>query len=176
MTEKPYSERCPELSTSDGVTPQRPAETRPGRHTDEQKTRKLSLDKVSLIKLATATCLLILIYGALKLLGGTPWIVNIAASLALTAVCLLIFRFVTERYIRELLTVILAMWLPIGVTVVAGVLLFYEGQGRDLGVGLLGEGNTKLFMLFLILIYWAVNNWHSARIGLELCFSIAKRY
>ena len=62
------------------------------------------------------------------------------------------------------------MWLPLGVTVVAGVLLFYEGQGRDLGVGLLGEGNTKLFMLFLILIYWAVNNWHSARIGLNYAF------
>jgi len=170
MTEKPYSECSPELPASDGVTPQRATETPPDRHTAEQKTTKLSLDKIGLIKLTKVTGVLILIAFLLTLLDGTPWIVNIAASLALTAVCLLIFRLATERYIRELLTVILAMWLPLGVTVAAGVLLFYEGQGRDLGVGLLGEGNAKLFMLFLILIYWAVNNWHSARIGLDYAF------
>ena len=170
MTDKPYSECSPELPTSDGVAPQRATETPPGGHTAEQKTPKLSLDKIGLIKLVTVTGVLIVIAVLLHLLNGTPWIANIAASLALTAACLLIFRLATERYIRELLTVILAMWLPLGVTVVAGVLLFYEGQGRDLGVGLLGEGNPKLFMLFLILIYWAVNNWHSARIGLNYAF------
>ena len=32
------------------------------------------------------------------------------------------------------------------------------------------KATLKLFMLFLILIYWAVNNWHSARIGLDYAF------
>ena len=170
MTEKPYSECSPELPASDGVASQQATETPPGQHTADPKTRKLSLNKIGLIKLAIATGLLALIAFLLKESDAMPWIANIAASLALTAVCLLIFRLATERYIREFLTVILAMWLPLGVTVAAGVLLFYEEQGRDLGVGLLGEGHTKLFMLFLILIYWAVNNWHSARIGLDYAF------
>jgi hypothetical protein len=170
MTEKPYSECSPELPASDRVAPQQATETPPGQHTADPKTRKLSLNKIGLIKLAIATGLLALIAFLLKESDAMPWIANIAASLALTAVCLLIFRLATERYIREFLTVILAMWLPLGVTVAAGVLLFYEEQGRDLGVGLLGEGHTKLFMLFLILIYWAVNNWHSARIGLDYAF------
>jgi hypothetical protein len=167
MKEKPCSDPSPELPTSDSVTPQRPTETPPGQQMGEQKTIKLLLDKTALFKLEIATLLLILISVLLKLLLRQPWIVNIATSLALTAICVLIFKWATNRYIRELLTVILAMWLPIGVTAVAGVLLFYEGQGRDLGVGLLAAGNTKLFMLFLILIYWAVNNWHSARLGLN---------
>ena len=170
MTEKPYSECSPELPASDGVASQQATETPPGQHTADPKTRKLSLNKIGLIKLAIATGLLALIAFLLKESDAMPWIANIAASLALTAVCLLIFRLATERYIREFLTVILAMWLPLGVTVAAGVLLFYEEQGRDLGVGLLGEGHLKLFMLFLILIYWAVNNWHSARIGLDYAF------
>jgi hypothetical protein len=91
MTEKPYSE-CPELPTSDDVAPQRATETPSGRHPAEQKIAKLSLDKIGLIKLVTVTGVLILIAVLLKLLRGTPWIGNIAVSLALTAVCLLIFR------------------------------------------------------------------------------------
>jgi len=143
----------------------RATETPTGEYMAGQKTKKLSLDMIGLFPLVLATGLLILIFVVLQRLIETSWIVNIAVWLALIAVCLLIFKLAT--YLSEFLKVILAMWVPIGVTAIAGVLLFYEGQGRDLGVGLLGEGQPKLIMLFLILIYWAVNNWHSARLGLN---------
>jgi hypothetical protein len=112
--------------------------------------------------------LAVLLYLLLRWAFGPIWPVNILGSLALFAVCIVIFRL--AKHLGELVKVLLAMWLPITVTVLGGVLLFYEGQGRDLGVGLLGEGQLKLFLLFLILIYWAVNNWHSARLGLNYVF------
>lgn len=169
MTEKPDSECDSQAPKSGGVTPQPPTETPPNQQTAEPDTTKLSLKRIGLIPLAITAGSLLLIFLLLQRLGGTPWIVNIAASIALTAVCVLVFKLAT--YLVELLTVILAMWLPIAVTAVAGILLFYEGQGRDLGVGLLGEGHGKLFLLFLILIYWAVNNWHSACLGLNYSFT-----
>ena len=129
--------------------------------------RKL-LEKIDTTRLKKITGLLALVAAALQFLIGDSWIANIPVSLALVGLCILIFKAAYD--LRELFTVILAMWLPIGVTTIAGVLLFYEGQGRDLGVSLLGEGHTRLFMLFLILIFWAVNNWHSARLGLNRTF------
>src|SRR4030095_15931296 len=41
---------------------------------------------------------------------------------------------------------------------------------RDLGVGLLREGVLQILLLCPILIYWGLNNWHSARLGLNYEF------
>jgi hypothetical protein len=118
--------------------------------------------------LVGSVSLVALAYLLLRWAFGPIWLVNILGSLALFGICSLIFKLAI--YLAELVKVLLAMWLPITVTTLGGVLLFYEGQGRDLGVGLLGEGQLKLLLLFLILIYWAMNNWHSARLGLNYAF------
>jgi hypothetical protein len=62
-----------------------------------------------------------------------------------------------------------AMWLPIGVIAVATYLLFVNDQGRELGVGLMDQ-DWKALYLALVLIYWALNNWLSARVGLRRAF------
>jgi hypothetical protein len=65
--------------------------------------------------------------------------------------------------------ILTAMWLPIGVTAVAGYLLFVNDQGRELGVGLM-DPNAKAPFLAPVLVYWALNNWLSARVGLARAF------
>jgi hypothetical protein len=65
--------------------------------------------------------------------------------------------------------ILAAMWLPIGVIAVATYLLFVNNQGRELGVGLM-DLNAKGPFLALVLIYWALNNWLSARVGLARAF------
>ncbi|WP_407175473.1 hypothetical protein [Bradyrhizobium sp. STM 3562] len=126
------------------------------------------MKRLNVDPLGAAVALLILAYLGLRWALGPIWVANVVGSIALTSVCILVFRL--AMYLRELVKVLLAMWLPLAVTTAAGILLFYEGQGRDLGVGLLGEGTPRLILLFLILIYWAVNNWHSARLGLNYAF------
>jgi hypothetical protein len=63
-----------------------------------------------------------------------------------------------------------AMWLPIVVAAVAAYLLFLNDQGRELGVGLM-DPNEKGLYLGVVLVYWAANNWLSARVGLSRVFS-----
>lgn len=65
---------------------------------------------------------------------------------------------------------LLPMWLPLSVLVVAALALFATDQGRDLGVGLLGADQFKLFLLALALFYWATGSWHAARLGLNRQF------
>src|SRR5262245_34151201 len=60
-----------------------------------------------------------------------------------------------------------AIWLPVVVVAVAAYLLFFNDQGRELGLGLMGANQTVLFALAVTLIYWALNSWLSARIGLS---------
>jgi hypothetical protein len=129
--------------------------------------RKL-LEKIDPLKLVVGTLLLTLAFLVLQKSSVPAWIPSIVASLALIGFTILVFKL--TDCVSDPFAVILAMWLPMTVTTVAAVLLFYKGQARDLGVGLLGEGNTKLFILFCILLYWAVNNWHSARLGLDYTF------
>jgi hypothetical protein len=78
---------------------------------------------------------------------------------------------VVLRPARDLL---MPMWLPLTVMVIAGIFLFAADQGRDLGVGLLGNGQFKMFLLFLALIYWATGSWHTARLGLNRRFGTQK--
>jgi hypothetical protein len=72
--------------------------------------------------------------------------------------------------LRPVRVVLLAMWLPLSVMVVAGLALFGTDQGRDLGVALLGNGQFQLFLLASALFYWATGSWHSARLGLNRRF------
>jgi hypothetical protein len=71
------------------------------------------------------------------------------------------------RPVRE---VLLPMWLPLSVMIVAGVALFGTEQGRDLGTGVLGNGQWQLVLLALALFYWATGSWHAARLGLNRRF------
>ena len=60
------------------------------------------------------------------------------------------------------------MWRPIILLGVAGYLLFFNDQGRELGLSLLGEHYAwPIVFLFLALIYWAANTWHTARLGIH---------
>jgi hypothetical protein len=66
------------------------------------------------------------------------------------------------------LRAIVAMWRPVVILCAAGYLLFFNDQGRELGISLLGENyGWPLFFLFLALCYWAANNWHTARLGIH---------
>lgn len=62
------------------------------------------------------------------------------------------------------------VWLPLAVVGVAAWFLIVNDQGRDLGVGLMGAHHAAFFALAVILIYWALNTWHCARIGLNRRF------
>jgi hypothetical protein len=61
-----------------------------------------------------------------------------------------------------------AVWRPVAVLLLGGVVLLVDDQGEDLGVSLLSENRSwPIFFLFFALLYWAANTWHSARLGLH---------
>ncbi|HSY54864.1 MAG TPA: hypothetical protein VK834_00265 [Bradyrhizobium sp.] len=70
---------------------------------------------------------------------------------------------------RQLGLVLKAMWLPNSVIAIAVYLLFFNDQGRELGFGLM-DLNEKGVYLGIALVYWALNNWLSARVGLAKNF------
>ena len=70
---------------------------------------------------------------------------------------------------RQLGRILKAMWLPVAVILVAIYLLFFNDQGRELGIGLI-DLNEKGLYLAIALVYWAFNNWLSARVGLAKNF------
>jgi hypothetical protein len=139
------------------------------RYAEPARKLKARYDRTPWWRFAVTTVLLIAFAELLRRLTGDSAFVSILTSLTLVTVCLLVFK-LGPLLRGELARATRGMWLPIAVTAIAGVLLFYEGQGEDLGVGLLGEGQPKLIMLAVILFYWAVNNWHSARMGLNYEF------
>jgi hypothetical protein len=60
------------------------------------------------------------------------------------------------------------MWRPVVLIVAAGYLLFFNDQGQELGVSLMGQSYFwPLVFLFVALIYWAANTWHTARLGIH---------
>jgi hypothetical protein len=82
------------------------------------------------------------------------------------ALCALLLRVIS--YAPELLRALAAMWRPLVLVLAAAYLLFANDQGRELGVSLMAENSGwRLVFLFLALIYWAANNWHTARLGLR---------
>jgi hypothetical protein len=69
--------------------------------------------------------------------------------------------------VRDFLHAVAAMWRPVVLVVISGLLLFLNDQGRELGLSLMGENSIlRIILLFFALLYWAANNWHSARLGL----------
>jgi len=69
-----------------------------------------------------------------------------------------------------------AMALPIGVMGVAAYLLFFNDQGRELGLGLMDKNFFQFAVLFFVLIYWAVSAWLSARIRLNRTFTVPQHH
>ena len=61
-----------------------------------------------------------------------------------------------------------AMWRPLALVLAGAYLLFFNDQGRELGVSLMidDHGRRGFVLLSFALIYWALNNWHSARLGI----------
>jgi hypothetical protein len=171
MTQGRDADTDPKISGHDSISQHVAERARQLKDRYAEPARKLKdrYDRTPWWLLAATTVLLFVFAELLRWLTGDSAIVSVFSSLTLVTVCLLIFKltpFLRDGFARA----IRGMWLPIAVTIIAGVLLFYEGQGEDLGVGLLGEGQSKLIMLALILFYWAVNNWHSARMGLNYEF------
>jgi hypothetical protein len=96
--------------------------------------------------------------------GG--WLLGIGVWAGLVGLCALLLKLVSRA--PNLLQVLGAMWRPIILTAAAAYLLFSNDQGRELGNSLIAEdSNWPFFLLFLALIYWAANNWHTARLGLR---------
>jgi hypothetical protein len=96
-------------------------------------------------------------------------IIDWAAAFAL---CALLLRVIS--YAPNLLRALAAMWRPLVLVLAAAYLLFANDQGRELGVSLMADNNGwRLFFLFLALIYWAANNWHTARLGLRAAMLLA---
>ena len=82
------------------------------------------------------------------------------------AACAILLKALSHAH--DFLKALAAMWRPVILICVAGYLLFFNDQGRELGVSLLGERYVwPLVFLFLALMYWAANTWHTARLGLE---------
>jgi hypothetical protein len=81
--------------------------------------------------------------------------------------CAALVWWIAPRIADPVRDLLLPMWLPASVLVVAGYALFFTDQGRDLGVGLLGSSHGKLLLLAFALLYWALGTWHMARIGLD---------
>ena len=70
-----------------------------------------------------------------------------------------------------------AMWRPLAIVLVGAFLLFFTDQGRELGLSLMTESArgfslvVLLAMLFLALLYWSLNSWHSARLGVRVALA-----
>ena len=100
---------------------------------------------------------------------------NVAASFALLATAgygsLLSVRVVVDIVtFRNLGRILAGMWLPISVMAIAAYLLFFNDQGRELGLSLMDTDFVRLCALYLVLIYWALSAWLSARLGLGRVF------
>jgi hypothetical protein len=98
--------------------------------------------------------------------GWTGWALGIGIWVGAFGLLALLLRLISNA--TDLFVALAAMWRPLVLILAAAYLLFSNDQGRELGVGLLAENNGwRLFFLFLALIYWAANNWHTARLGLR---------
>jgi hypothetical protein len=98
--------------------------------------------------------------------GWTGWALGIGIWVGAFGLLALLLRLIS--YATDLFVALAAMWRPLVLILAAAYLLFSNDQGRELGVGLVAENNgSRLFFLFLALIYWAANNWHTARLGLR---------
>jgi hypothetical protein len=98
-----------------------------------------------------------------------PFLANLGFFAFEIYASLILIRVLADVSQHELGRILAAMWLPIGVAAVATYLLFVNDQGRELGIGLM-DSAAKAPFLFLVLVYWGLNNWLSARVGLARAF------
>jgi hypothetical protein len=121
-----------------------------------------------LVMLALGVVAAVLSWGVLKpdAPSWIAWTLRIGVWAGAFGLCALLLGLISNA--ADLLRALAAMWRPLALVLAAAYLLFSNDQGRELGVGLMAENNGwRLFFLFLALIYWAANNWHTARLGLR---------
>ena len=99
----------------------------------------------------------------------TSWaafVLGIFIWVGAAALCALALKALSRA--NDLWQALAAMWRPLALVLVAAFLLFFNDQGRELGVSLMidDDGKLRFVFLFLALIYWGLNNWHSARLGI----------
>ncbi len=95
------------------------------------------------------------------------WLVFVA-WLGAVSFCFLLLLIASRA--QDFLQSLAAAALPLFVVLVAAYLLFFNDQGRELGVSLMigdSVGLWRLSLLFFALIYWGLNNWHSGRLGIH---------
>ena len=82
------------------------------------------------------------------------------------ALCLVVLKALLNA--GDFLKAVAAMWRPVVVIAAAAYLLFFNDQGRELGLSLLGERYVlPIIFVFVSLFYWAANTWHTARLGID---------
>src|SRR5207249_2779416 len=77
------------------------------------------------------------------------------------AVCALALKALSRA--NDFWQALAVMWRPLALVLAGAFLLFFNDQGRELGVSLMidDHGWRGFVFLFFALIYWALNNWHS---------------
>jgi heme exporter protein D len=93
-------------------------------------------------------------------------VVGIFIWAGVAAVCALALEALSKA--NDFWRALAAMWRPLALVLAGAFLLFFNDQGRELGVSLMidDHGWHGFVFLFFALIYWALNNWHSARLGI----------
>jgi heme exporter protein D len=101
--------------------------------------------------------------------GETSWtafVLGIFIWAGAAAICALALKALSRA--NDFWQALAAMWRPLALVLAGAFLLFLNDQGRELGVSLMidGDGKLRFVFLFSALIYWGLNNWHSARLGI----------
>jgi hypothetical protein len=87
------------------------------------------------------------------------------------ALCAMALKLLSKAH--DFWVALAAMWRPLALVVIGAFLLFFTDQGRELGVSLMINSqnwNALVFLfvaLFLTLLYWSLNSWLSARLGVR---------
>ena len=99
--------------------------------------------------------------------GHAALLLGIPIWAGAVAGCALALKFLSIG--EELIRTLAAMWRPLALVLAGAFLLFFNDQGRELGVSLMidNDGRLRFVLLFLALIYWGLNNWHTARLGIH---------
>ena len=97
----------------------------------------------------------------------TAFILGIFIWAGAAALCALVLKALSRA--NDFWRALAAMWRPLALVLAGAFLLFFNDQGRELGVSLMidHDGKLRFVFLFLALIYWGLNNWHSARLGIH---------
>jgi heme exporter protein D len=93
-------------------------------------------------------------------------VVGVFIWAGVAVVCMLVLTALSKA--NDFWQALAAMWRPLALVLAGAFLLFFNDQGRELGVSLMidDHGWLGFVFLFFALIYWALNNWHSARLGI----------